>query len=245
MNVRPADKSQVFLYALPGIAIAFINLPAAMILPTFYVEHTAATLTGIGVVNLLRWWFDAATDPLVGYLSDRTESRWGRRKPWLVAGAIVSSVAIFQLFRPPEDAGNVYYGVWLCGVYLGFTIFSISHLAWGSELAVSYHDRSRISTYYSVMTVLGSLLFWTLPLLLSPFTGSAEIGPAAVNGIAWIFIFLMPLSALLAVSVVPRGRDLSQRAPQPLRQTVRDLSFNRPLSRFVIAQAIWGVGQGM
>ena len=245
MTARRASNPQVFLYAIPGITIAFINLPSAMILPTFYVEHTAATLTGIGVVNLLRWWFDAATDPVVGYLSDRTKSPWGRRKPWLIVGAIVSSIAIFQLFRPPADAGNWYYGVWLCGVYLGFTIFSISHLAWGSELAVDYNDRSRISTYYSVMTVIGSILFWVLPLLLAPFTGTSEIGPPVVNGIAWVFIILMPLGALLAVWLVPQGINLAQREPQPLRQTISDLKFNLPLWRFVLAQAVWGIGQGM
>ena len=245
MTTGRASNSQVFLYAIPGITIAFINLPSAMILPTFYVEHTAATLTGVGVVNLLRWWFDAATDPVVGYLSDRTQSRWGRRKPWLLVGAAVSSFAIFQLFRPPAEAGNLFYGFWLCGVYLGFTIFSISHLAWGSELAVDYNDRCRISTYYSVMTAIGSVLFWVLPMALAPFTGSSEIGPPVVNGIAWVFILLMPVGAVLAVSLVPRGVDLAQRSPQPLRQTVRDLSFNRPLWRFVVAQAVWGVGQGM
>ncbi|MBT4522772.1 MAG: MFS transporter [Halieaceae bacterium] len=245
MSMQPTSNQQVFFYAVPAMAIAFINLPSAMVLPTFYVEHTAATLTGIGVVNLLRWWFDAATDPIVGYLSDRTKSPWGRRKPWLIVGAIVSSLAIFQLFRPPADAGNVYYGVWLCGVYLGFTIFSISHLAWGSELAVDYNDRSRISTFYSVMTVVGSILFWVLPIMLAPFTGTSEIGPPVINGIAWVFIFIMPAGALLAVMFVPKGHSLAQQSPQPLRETIRSLRFNKPLWRFVAAQAVWGIGQGM
>jgi Na+/melibiose symporter-like transporter len=243
--MRKSSNGQVFLYALPAASIAFISLPAAIVLPTFYVEHTAATLTGIGFVNLLRWWFDAATDPIVGYLGDRTSTRWGKRKPWLVVGAIVSSIAVFQLFRPPAEAGSFYYAFWLCAVYLGFTLFTISHTAWGSELAVDYNDRSRISTSYSVMTVVGSILFWVLPLALQPFTGTSEIGPPVINGIAWVFIVLMPISALLAIFFVPAGIDLAQRAPQSLRKTVSDLKFNRPLWRFVLAQAVWGIGQGM
>lgn len=245
INPQRSSNAHVLLYAMPAMAIAFINLPSAMVLPTFYVEHTAATLTGIGVVNLLRWWFDAATDPIVGYLSDRTRTRWGKRKPWMVAGAIVSSIGTFMLFRPEATAGALYYAVWLCAVYLGFTLFSIAHMAWGSELAVDYYDRARISTWYSVLTVVGSILFWVLPLALSPLVGSTEIGPPVINAIAWLFIFIMPVGALLAVGFVPQGRDLSQHKPLPLRETVAELRFNKPLWRFVSAQAIWGIGQGM
>ena len=245
MSQQRTSDPQVFIYALPAMAIAFINLPAAIVLPTFYVEHTAATLTGIGVVNLLRWWFDAATDPLVGYLSDRTRTPWGKRKPWMVAGAFVSSIATFMLFRPDASSGVFYYGGWLCGVYLGFTLFSIAHLAWGSELAVNYNDRSRISTYYSVMSVLGSILFWVLPLALAPFVGTSEIGPPVINGIAWVYVFILPLGAIQAVSLVPQGRNLGRQKALPIRQTISELRFNKPLWRFVAAQAIWGVGQGM
>ncbi len=245
MSQLRASNPQVFVYAIPAMAIAFINLPAAIVLPTFYVEHTAATLTGIGVVNLLRWWFDAATDPVVGYLSDRTRTRWGKRKPWMLAGALVSSVATFMLFRPSPEAGTFYYGGWLCGVYLGFTLFSIAHMAWGSELAINYNDRSRISTYYSVMSVVGSVLFWILPLALAPFVGTSEIGPPVINGIAWVFIIIMPLGALLAIALVPQGRNLGHQPPMPIRQTLSELRFNKPLWRFVVAQAVWGIGQGM
>jgi glycoside/pentoside/hexuronide:cation symporter, GPH family len=233
------------VYALPAMCLAFINLPATMILPTFYVEYTAATLAGIGLVNLMRWWFDAITDPVVGYLSDRTASRWGRRKPWLIAGAAVSSIAVFMLFRPSEESGSLYYALALCGVYLGFTLFSISHMAWGSELARDYHDRSRIATRYSIMTVVGSILFWVLPLVLAPFTGTREIGLPVVNTIGWLFLLLMPAAALLAVWCVPEGTSLSYRPPVSWRQTIIELRFNKPLWRFVLAQAIWGVGQGM
>tara|TARA_R110001599_G_scaffold353465_1_gene593135 strand:- start:52391 stop:53809 length:1419 start_codon:yes stop_codon:yes gene_type:complete len=245
MDIQRSSTSQVLLYALPAMAIAFINLPATMVLPTFYVEHTTASLAGIGLVNLLRWWFDAATDPMVGYLSDRTQSRWGRRKPWMVAGAVVTSVAVFMLFRPSPVVGSWYYAVWMCAVYLGFTMFSIALMAWGSELAVDYNDRSRISTYYALMTVVGSILFWVLPLALSPFTGSSDIGPPAINGIAWVFIFIMPVATLLAIRFVPQGVSLATRKQASIRKTISQLRFNKPLWRFVMAQATWGIGQGV
>ena len=198
-----ASERQVWIYAMPAMAVAFVNLPSAMVLPTFYVEHTAATLAGIGLVNLLRWWFDAATDPLVGYLSDHTRSRWGRRKPWMAAGAAFSAVSVFMLFRPEASAGVFYYGFWLCAVYLGFTMFSIPHMAWGSELAVDYNDRARISMRYSVMTIVGSILFWVLPIVLSPFTGSTEIGPGVINGIAWVASSPLALRAWRSTSIPP------------------------------------------
>ena len=49
--------------------------------------------------------YDIATDPLMGWLSDRTRSRWGRRRPWLLAGALVSALAFVLLFNPPAASG--------------------------------------------------------------------------------------------------------------------------------------------
>ena len=244
MHSNRKSTAQLLLYSAPGMAPALINLPTAMILPTIYVENTGVTLAAIGAVNLLRWWFDAVTDPVIGYLSDRTDSRWGHRKPWVVAGAFISAICAFFLFRPSADVGVVYYALLLLGVYLGFTFFTIGHQAWGSELAVDYKDRSRISTYYSVFTVIGSLLIWTMPFLLLPMTGSLEMGPMAMIGIGWMILILLPGTSLLAAKFVPDGNAIAVEKTD-MKEVWHSLKGNKLLWRYVTAVAVWGIGQGV
>lgn len=244
MTRQRASTGQVLLFAAPGMAPALINLPTAVILPTIYVETTAVTLAAIGVVNLLRWWFDAVTDPVVGYLSDRSAGGRGGRKAWVVAGAIMSAASAFVLFQPQPDDTVVNYALGLLGLYLGFTCFTIAHQAWGSEVAVDYQDRSRISTYYSLFTILGSLSIWIMPLALFPLTGSMEITPVVLTGLAWMILLVLPGSAALAAAFVPAGPPLAVERTG-LRKLVSALRGNRPLWRYILAVAIWGVGQGI
>jgi len=241
---RRASRAQIILYAAPGMAPALINLPTAVLLPTLYVESTGMTLATIGLVNLIRWWFDALTDPIVGYLSDRSAARWGGRKSWVVAGAVISSTAAFFLFQPGPDDGVVYYTLGLVSVYLGFTCFTIAHQAWGSEIAVDYHDRSRISTYYSLSTILGSLAIWLMPLALFPITGSLQITPVVMVGLAWLILVVLPGSSLLAAAYVPAGPKLAV-GKASIREVAKMLRGNRPLWRYILAVAVWGVGQGI
>ena len=127
--------------------------PVTMVIPAFYAKNTAISLAAVGSVYLFSRFFDGVTDPLVGYLSDRTESRIGRRKPWLIAGALIAMIAVLYLFNPPPDADWPYLFSCIIGMYIGYTMMDISHRSWGVELSHDYVERSRISTYIAVLTI--------------------------------------------------------------------------------------------
>ncbi len=240
----PLNKTQAVLYAAPWNAYAFIMLPLGVVLPTYYAESTLASMAAIGFVSGIARLFDAVTDPIIGYVSDRTRTRWGARKPWIVLGSSIACVSIFFLFQPPPDAGIVYYAVASFALYLGYTLFDIPHKAWYAEVATDYNDRSRIATYVAVFTVLGSILFWVVPVALSPLTGSTRIGPESFHLIAWLFVIVLPLSIAGAVLFVPVGRTVAVDDPG-LRVLLRSLKRNKPFWRFLAAVSLWGVGQGM
>jgi len=232
------------LYALPWNAYAFIMLPLGIVLPTYYAEATLASATSIGFVSGIARIFDAVTDPLIGYASDRTRSRWGKRKPWIVVGSVVTCVAILFLFRPPHDAGIAYYAFASFALYVGYALFDIPHKAWFSEVTVDYADRSRIASYVAIFTVLGSILFWVVPLALSPWTHTTAIGPESFDAIAWLFVLVLPLSIAGAVTAVPAGQPLASQSPD-LKSLARSIRRNRLFWRYLSAAAIWGLGQGM
>jgi len=237
------SAARLLAYSLPAMSISLFMLPMNIVIPAFYAANTTATLTGIGLVAGFARLFDAVTDPLIGYFSDATRSRWGPRKPWLLAGAVVGTISVYFLFQPPPEAGLLYYVLASTGVFLGFTLFEIPNRAWGMELSHDYLQRARISTYLSVFFALGSLVFWVIPVAMSPFTGSTAITPVAMSGIAWFFVFLFPLSTLISVSFVPQGARFSA-AGAGLGTLIQSVRINKPLWRYCAAIAFWGLGNG-
>ncbi len=242
--MHPLTKLQAFLYAAPWNAYSFIMLPLGVILPTYYAENTLASMAAIGFVSGISRLFDAVTDPLIGYVSDRTKSRLGPRKPWIIVGSLITCVAIYFLFQPPEGAGIGYYAAFSFALYFGYTLFDIPHKAWFSEVSAGYDDRSRLAAYVGVCTILGSILFWVVPVALSPFTGTMAIGPESLTTIVWLLIAILPVSILAAVKFVPVGRALEAQATS-IPDMYRAVRGNKPFLRFLGAASLWGIGQGV
>ena len=91
---------------------------------------------------------DAFTDPIMGYISDNTKSRWGRRRQYVFIGAIImgiSFVIMWQLYRESGiDYNFAYILFWSCVFYLGLTIFSVPYVAMGYEMSNDFHERTNI-----------------------------------------------------------------------------------------------------
>jgi Na+/melibiose symporter-like transporter len=236
--------SLMALYALPTLPLALVILPIGIVLPAFYAGNTTATLAAIGAIAFASRAFDAFTDPLIGFLSDRTRTPIGGRKPWMLAGAIIAAFSLFQLFTPDSSSGIVYYTVWSFAVYTGFTLIDIPMRAWGIELCVNYDERSRISTYVTTFTVLGSVTFWLALILQYPITGTTELTAGVFRAIGWVFAFLLPALIILAVIRVPNGDPVSNDSPT-LKDMISSFRGNRPMWRFVTAYALWATGNGI
>jgi Na+/melibiose symporter-like transporter len=247
-NSGPTAKQRLsplrlITYALPACSISLFMLPMNIVIPAFYAANTQATLTGIGLVAGFARLFDAITDPLIGYLSDATRSRFGPRKPWLLLGMVIGAISVYFLFQPPPESGLLYYVVCSTGVFLGFTLFEIPNRAWGMELSHDYLERARISTYLAVFFAIGSLVFWVIPIAMSPWTGTTAITPAGMTGIVWFFIILFPLSTLMSVSFVPQGVRYTE-AGAGLFSLIKSIRFNKPLWRYCAVMTFWGIGNG-
>lgn len=101
-----------------------------------------------GLIFFLPKLVDAITDPLMGYISDRTESRWGKRRPYIFIGAIVagiSYIAMWQLSAENSQMYNFWYFLaWSIVFTLGLTIFAAPYVALGYEMSKDYHERTRL-----------------------------------------------------------------------------------------------------
>jgi Na+/melibiose symporter-like transporter len=244
-SLPPPTVRQLTLFGLPSLPHSFISLPLNSIIPAFYAANTTVTFAEMAVVMTASRIFDAITDPLIGYLSDRTKSPIGRRKPWILAGVILCAVSIYFLFRPARTAGVAYFGIWSFLIYFGFTLFEIPRGAWSSELSRDYHQRSRIQTYVGMFNIAGSFIFFAVPLLLfvTGVTTTTAITDTSLTGIALLYALLMPVAMILAIIFVPSGIELTA-APSTIRQLMTSLRKNKPLWHYFGIISAWGLGQG-
>ena len=123
--------------------------PAALgIFMVILVESLGMNPLMWGLIFFLPKLVDALTDPLMGYISDRTESRWGKRRPFVFIGAMVaglSYIAMWQLSEANSITYNFWYFLgWSIVFFLGMTIFSVPYVAMGYEMSDDYHERTRL-----------------------------------------------------------------------------------------------------
>ena len=217
-------------YSAPMVPVSLMHAPALAILPALYAKHGSVSLAAIGVILVLSRLIDAVTDPLIGFLSDRTRGRFGPRKPWILAGTVVSCIGVYFWFRPGADAGWVYFMVWSMVVYLGWTLVEIPHAAWLSELTQDYDQRSRVSAFRLGGRYLGYALFFSLPFL--PIFSTTEMTPEVTAVASWFVILGLPLTVIILVSTVPQGQVVQSERPK-LKGAFLALLKNRPLQLYM------------
>ncbi|MBT7425550.1 MAG: glycosyl hydrolase, partial [Flavobacterium sp.] len=101
-----------------------------------------------GVVSLVPRLFDAITDPIMGFISDNTKSKWGRRRQYVLIGGILMGLAYIFMWQLSKADGVEYnfwyFFLWSLVFYLGLTIFSVPYVAMGYEMSDDFHERTNI-----------------------------------------------------------------------------------------------------
>ncbi|MEI9997478.1 MAG: MFS transporter [Rhizomicrobium sp.] len=233
----------LIVFALPTIPTVLLSGPLNGILPTYYSSHTAITVTAMASVLLFARVFDAVTDPLIGYLSDRTRSRLGRRKPWMIGGALIAMACAHNLFVPPASAGTGYFLVWSLIGYLAWSMIFIPYNAWTSELSGAYHERSRIFAIRNLIGGVGAIGFALGPFLLSPLTGTTAINGKTLDLFAWAIVISMPVAMAFAIWMAPAGKPVETQEGS-LKGLVHALRTNGPLWNVIVTMTLNGLANG-
>lgn len=242
MSMGHLTLRRLAAYAVPAMPLAIVLFPSQAILPGFYAQHTTIPLATIGVILILARAFDAVVDPVIGFMSDSTRTRWGSRKPWMVAGALVMALAVSQLYAPGHDVGAVYYLGWFVSFYLGYSLIEIPYKAWGTELARDYVDRSRIAAAVAFMFGIGNLAFALAPFLIGQ--GSRAYDADLLKVIGGAVAVTVPLAVGLAVWLAPSGPATPSRK-MDIGAVLGAVRRNRPLLWFAAMFMLTGLGQGV
>ena len=140
--------STIFVYNLPTVGVGFMFFLVGLQLMKFSTDVLLISPAVMGTIfGVSRIW-DAVSDPVAGYLSDRTRSRMGRRRPWLLASALPIGIVYIMVWSPPAGLGPNALIAWMAvgviGFYSAMTIFVVPHTSLGAELTTGYHERSRV-----------------------------------------------------------------------------------------------------
>jgi len=165
--VAPAAPGRVswkttIAFGAPGTGAGYMYLIMSLYVMKFSTDVLLIAPAVMGLIFSLSRIWDAISDPLAGYLSDRTRTRFGRRRTWILASAVPIFGAFIMVFAPPAGLSGTGLAIWMAvavvGFYSAMTVFFVPHLSLGAELSENYHERSRLFGVRHAFFTLGSII---------------------------------------------------------------------------------------
>jgi len=192
--------SVISAYGAPGVGAGYMYLLIGLYIMKFSTDVLLIAPAVMGTIfGISRVW-DAVSDPLVGYMSDRTRHPLGRRRLWLLLSIVPISGTFIMVFSPPASLHGTELIAWMAvgviGFYSAATIFIVPHMSLGAELTPNYHERSRLYGLRHAASTIGSILaLVSMQLLIN----AERVSEAAVRQTAFE---LSALAALVTAGLI-------------------------------------------
>ena len=239
----PEPKSLALAgFASPAFAIAALGLPLSAILPPLYAE-LGLSLTVVGTVFMLMRLFDGLTDPVFGVLGDRIHTRWGRRRPAIVAAVPFLMIGVYLAFFPSSPVTQAKLIVSLLILYIGWTVFTIAHVAWASELTSSYDGRSRVMSYLQYFGLTGSVVVLLIPAAAGIWIPNATMADRA-QMMGLLILIALPVVTTIALLSAPEKPRSNDDHP-PWQDAWKIFKRSAALRRLLLADLLTGLQGGI
>lgn len=250
-NEQRVPISLKITYAMPAFALAVVGIPVYVYLPKFYTDVVGIDIVSLGYILFSVRIFDAVTDPPIGFVSDRTETRFGRRRPYIALGSLCVALAMYCLFNPPYASPafeTVWFAVFIYLLFLFWTVVVVPYESLGPEITFDYHDRTSLFAMRDGFLIAGTLAAASSPAAIQWLFGLADDAGGERAKFFWLSILYVPLIVgtcwwcILAVKELPqREHKTRTRFWQGLRQVTR----NRPFVILLVAYTVSAVGNNL
>ena len=161
-HTRTLSVAQKAGWGMADMGIVVFVIVKQLLVLSFLTNYLNVPVGIAGLLTTSVLIFDIITDPIVGYLSDRTHSRWGRRVPWMVIGALILSGGIIGLFGVPQSLSLLGTIIWVGGFFalatVGFTMVAIPYGATAGEMTQDPKERSTMMGFRMAFASVGILL---------------------------------------------------------------------------------------
>ena len=197
----------------------------------YYVDELGLAVAMVAIINIVYAIWDAVNDPLVGFLSDNTRSRWGRRRPWLITSLPLYIGTLVLVYAVPEPFRHGKALFWYAMVIFflfeaSYTVMSVNYSALFPELFQNFTKRARAGTYYQGFSMFGELVGFTIPPIIYSQFGfvTMAMSLAGISGLVLLF----------SISKQKEDPKAIQIPPQDLKSVFNDVFKDRPFWLFSI-----------
>ncbi len=191
-----------------------------------------------GIAILIGRSWDYINDPIIGHISDRTRSRWGRRRPFLLFGALPFALAFAMMwFKPPWEslvALTAYYAVAYVIFDTAATFVYMPYYALTPELTEDYDERTSLTSYRMFYSIFGSLLAFTIPLMIVGSFSPENTGKILLMGAIFGLISALPL--FLVFATTREKQEFIEQAQPTFKDSLKAAFKNKP---FVFGAVIY------
>ena len=152
-STPPEDRISILQKSAYAVGMFVNNLQAAALPALMVILNLGLHIDArwVGVIAFIPRLFDAVSDPMMGYISDNTSSRWGRRRPYIFVGALTAGLIFALMWQfPPGYSKSFYFWTFLTAsilYFLAYTVYATPFVAFGFEMTSDYHERTRLHTF--------------------------------------------------------------------------------------------------
>lgn len=246
----PIPFRKKLAYSLPAAALAVIGIPVYVYLPKFYTDIVGINVVLLGYILFSVRIFDAITDPVLGYISDRTSTRFGRRRPYIAVGSVFVAASMLLLFNPPQGTPafeTIWFGITIYVLFLCWTIVTVPYESLGPEITFDYHERTRLFGMRDGLFIAGTLVAASAPAFLQFALGLPEDGAGEREKFFWMSALYAPFLIGSCWWCVLAIKEINPQNKKPLRLLpgLRQVIHNRPFMVLLAAYTMSAIGNNL
>jgi GPH family glycoside/pentoside/hexuronide:cation symporter len=233
---------RLIAFSIAGLAIGGVQTAVVIYLPDFYSRRFGLDLGYVGTVLMICRLLNAFSDPVIGILSDRTRTRFGQRKPWVIGGGLLLMAAIVAMYMPFASAGYLYVGVAAFFLYLGNSALSTPLYAWAGSLSPYYHERTRNQTFVQTVISMGLVSMVATPLIFNHY-GISDLS-TKIAAMGWSNIVALAVGLPILAFWFREREVTTLRRHLSFGSALRLLATDRVVLRVIGSDFFVSLGQG-
>lgn len=245
-QVQQDTKLPYIGYGVAGIGTGLMVQAPGILLLIYMTDTLAIPAALAGLAMFVPRLFDVISDPIMGLISDRTRSRWGRRRPYLLLGAVITGISACFLFNTPDfDSVNArlfYVMSFYILMIAGATVFMIPHIAMSAEMTDDPHQRTKLMSVRTFFAMAGVLAAGVLAPIAVMKAGGGREGYAIMS----IGLGLIIGGAFLATFIGTRKARFSAKSETslPILEQVKIVSGNQQFRFFMCSFVLYTTAMG-